>query len=348
MRRAIGPVLGLLLLLEIGVAIVIVLATPGGFGSLASFGFGPERRQEQPVQTFEINGQSANLVIGNGAGKVTIEGNPSATAITINATKIGYGFDDKVFAELPYQVTQNGNTININAEREVKPNIGISGRIEIRVVAPANVAASVKTGSSDVRVSGLENKQQDFNFETGSGSLVVNNLAGNNLRLKSGSGDIRLISLTSTGINAETSSGSISLSDGQSGATRLHTGSGDIRLDRLSSGLDAETGSGSIQVQNSSVTTLRLKTGSGDVRYSGDAKLTSDGQATTGSGSVELNFTNLGNSAPRFDVSTGSGSINFNVRGVNIERNEKHHLTTNNNGPMLRINTGSGDVRVNG
>lgn len=347
MRRAIGPILGLLLILELAVAAGIVMNTPEGFGGLVNFGFGPERRQELPVQTFNIDQQIANLVINNSAGRVVIEGSDTATTVTVNATKIIYGFNDEGFSRLNYQITQNGNTINVTAEQPVKPNIGFTGHVDIQITAPRNAYANIKTGSGDVRVNGLQNADQLYNFETGSGNVTASTVQGSNLRVKTGSGDVRLDTLTGA-LNAETGSGNIILNGLQGQNSRLKTGSGDVRLENVTAALDAETNSGNIEVMSSNVTGLRMKTGSGNVRFNGQATISSDTQVSTGSGNVQLDFNNLGATPPRFDISTGSGSINFNVKGVSIGQNDKHHLTTNNSGSMLRINTGSGDVRITG
>lgn len=347
MRRAIGPVLGLLLLAEIIGAIAIVINTPDGFGGLVNFGIGPERRQEQAAQTFDAGQQPASLVINNGAGRVTIEGSDSATNVTVNATKVIYGFNDEGFAKLNYQISQNGSTINVTAEQPIKPNIGFTGRVDIRITAPRNAYASIKTGSGDVRVSNLQNTAQNFILETGSGSVNASAIQSSNLRVRTGSGDVRLDTLNGT-LDAETGSGSIITNSLQGQSARVKTGSGDVRLDSLKAALDAETNSGSIRVMNSDVTGLRLKTGSGEIRFNGQAVISNDTQITTGSGSVQLDFNSLGANPPRFDITTGSGGINFNVKGINIAQKDKHHLTTGNSGPMLKINTGSGEVRVTG
>jgi DUF4097 and DUF4098 domain-containing protein YvlB len=312
MRRAIGPILGLLLLIEIGVAVAIVLATPDGFGGILNLNIGPERRQEQAVQTFELNGQAGNLVINSAAGHVTIESSSTATAISINATKIIHSTKDEDFNRLIYQVTQNGNTINVTAKPEQLngPTFRFNERVDISITTPRNVAANVKTGSGDVQLSGLENREQSLNIETGSGSVNATNIQGGTLKVK--------------------------------------TGSGEVSLSTVTSGLDVDSGSGAIRVTNSNVTALRLNTGSGEIRFNGQATINADTQVSTGSGSIQLEFNNLGTTPPRFDVSTGSGNINFNVKGISVAQNDKHRVTTGNSGPLLRVNTGSGDVRITG
>ena len=49
--------------------------------------------------------------------------------------------------------------------------------------------------------------------------------------------------------------------------------------------------------------------------------------------------------APGFDISTGSGDINFRLANIQPVTNEKHALKTGGS-PVLNIRTGSGDVTV--
>jgi hypothetical protein len=347
MRRAIGPILGLFLLVEIGVAVAIVLAYPGGFGALADFNVGPERRQEQPVQTFDLGGQTGNLVINNGAGRVTVEADPAANVVTVNATKVINGGNDEAFSRLNYSVTREGNTINIKAERGPTVGINFGARVDIQITTPRNLVANIETGSGNIRVIGLEVADQNFSLNTGSGSITATDLKAANVRLHTGSGGIFISNLSGL-VDAEASSGSITLNNFSSATkTHLKTGSGSIKLDGITGDLDAETSSGTINVQKANVSDLRLNTGSGGISFNGQATFKDGSQIRTGSGSIDLNFTGL-TDKPRFDVSTGSGSINFNVTGLNYNKPDKQHLITNNSGPLVKISTGSGSVKITG
>ncbi len=350
MRRSIGAILAILLVIEIGAAIAIVAIQPNGFGSLANFNVagGPERRQEQPSQTFDLGGQAANLIVTNSNGRVTINGDAKATNLIINAVKIVRGNNDEIFNRFNYTVTKDANTINVKVERIV-PSVGLNlDRVEITVTAPRNLATNVTVGSGNVFVDGLDSRDQNLSFSAGSGNITLNNTQGREIRTNTDSGNVRLNNVTGEA-NSQTGSGNVTISGLTGTLAHLKTGSGDLRIDALAAGLDAETNSGNIQVQSTTnVSSLRLKTGSGDIRFSGQAALNGDAQASTGSGTLELNFTNLSN-PPRFEVSTGSGSINFNIKNLSGQfSNNKHNLTAGNSGPLFRINTGSGDVRISG
>ena len=161
------------------------------------------------------------------------------------------------------------------------------------------------------------------------------------LDASSGSGDV---TDDGVGVNARlhTGSGSIRAKGLKDGFT-VETGSGDIVAEQVGSGdVKAGTGSGSIDLKNISGG-LRAETGSGDIKVTGQPK--SGWKATTGSGSVEMW---VNNSAFSVDATTGSGTIHTDHE-IQVQGSlEKHHITgkISGGGPMVRIQTGSGDIRI--
>ena len=123
----------------------------------------------------------------------------------------------------------------------------------------------------------------------------------------------------------------------------LNTGSGDIRAELVNpSSTKAETGSGSIRL-NGVQGPLKANTGSGDIEIQGQP--TSDWKRETGSGSITLT---TGSSRFSLDASTGSGSIHSDPPISTHGSLEKHHILgdINGGGPTVRIETGSGDIRI--
>jgi hypothetical protein len=164
---------------------------------------------------------------------------------------------------------------------------------------------------------------------------------GTDLAANSGSGDIRVSDLSGPA-KINTGSGSIEAS-GLSGRTALQTGSGDIRAQLSSpSSVKAETGSGSIQLKGVQGE-LYAQTGSGDIDAQGQP--TSGWRLQTGSGSVTLD---TGSSKFSLDASTGSGSVHSDPPITMHGSIEKHHITgdINGGGPAVRVETGSGDIRI--
>ncbi len=164
---------------------------------------------------------------------------------------------------------------------------------------------------------------------------------GTQLEANSGSGDLRLQDLGGP-LKANTGSGSID-AGGFSGRVQLETGSGDIRAGlQAANDVKATTGSGSIHLQGVEGS-LFAETGSGDIEIGGHPS--SPWKLETGSGSVTLN---VGNSHFTLDASTGSGSVHSDPPITTHGALERHHIQgdINGGGPTVRVETGSGDIRI--
>jgi hypothetical protein len=164
----------------------------------------------------------------------------------------------------------------------------------------------------------------DAFLEAGSGSGDINDDGvGQDAKLNTGSGSIH-----ATGLH---------------GSFKIETGSGDIYAEQTGKGdVKAQTGSGSIQLKEIHGA-LNAGTGSGDIKISGSP--TSDWKLETGSGSIEFW---PGTTGFTLDASTGSGSVHTDHEMAVQGSFDRHHITgkVNGGGPTVRIQTGSGDVRI--
>jgi hypothetical protein len=142
-------------------------------------------------------------------------------------------------------------------------------------------------------------------------------------------------------LDAATGSGSIN-DDGIGTNAKLSTGSGSIRATGLQGGFSLGTGSGSIELRGIHGG-LRAHTGSGAIKAEGTP--TGPWHLGTGSGSVQFWS---GNSAFTLDASSGSGGIHSDREMLTMGTSDRHHLTgkIGGGGPTVRIETGSGSVRV--
>lgn len=157
---------------------------------------------------------------------------------------------------------------------------------------------------------------------SGSGDLTIDNVA-DEAKLTTGSGNIHASSLHG-GFTLHTGSGNIFAAQTGTGDVHADTGSGNIELRDIHGGLRATTGSGSIHIAGAPAGDWYIQTGSGNVEFSpGNSGLTLN--ASTGSGSVQTDH----------EMSM-EGTVN------------RHHVTgkINGGGPMVRISTGSGDIRI--
>ena len=161
-------------------------------------------------------------------------------------------------------------------------------------------------------------------LDAGSGSgNVVDDGVGENAKLNTGSGNIQ-----ATGLR---------------GNFTVATGSGNIYAEQVSAGdVKAETGSGNIEVKNIKGS-LRAETGSGGIKAGGAP--TAPWHLQTGSGGVELW---VGDAPVTLDAESGSGSIHTDREMLTQGSTDRHHVTgkLNGGGPTVRVETGSGDIRV--
>jgi hypothetical protein len=161
-----------------------------------------------------------------------------------------------------------------------------------------------------------------LNAESGSGTLIDDGV-GVNAKLSTGSGSIRATGLQG-GFSVGTGSGSIEAEQTGSGDVEAQTGSGSIELKSLHGGLHAQTGSGSIKVTGTPAAPWRI---------------------ITGSGGVEL-WT--GNAGFNLDAETGSGGVHSDREFTTQGSLDRHHVTgrVGGGGPLVRVETGSGGVRI--
>jgi DUF4097 and DUF4098 domain-containing protein YvlB len=156
-----------------------------------------------------------------------------------------------------------------------------------------------------------------------------------------GSGDVEIREVGAS-LKAQSGSGSVR-ARGIKGAATLGTGSGDIELQQTGAGdVKAETGSGNIRLRGLSGA-LKASTGSGDIEAEGQPS--ADWRLSTGSGSIRLG---VGSARFNLDADTGSGVINV-AQPITMQGSLNHHHVTgsvNGGGPVIRANTGSGDIQI--
>src|SRR5579863_4831149 len=164
----------------------------------------------------------------------------------------------------------------------------------------------------------------DAFLEASSGSGDINDDGiGENARLNTGSGSIRATGLHG-GFKVETGSGDIYAEQTGEGDVKAQTGSGRIELKEIHGGLHAGTGSGDIKITGSPTSDWKLETGSGSVEFS------------------------PGSTGFVLDASTGSGSVHSDHEMTVQGSFDKQHISdkVGGGGPTVRIETGSGDVRI--
>jgi hypothetical protein len=224
----------------------------------------------------------------------------------------------------------SGNTIHIYGK--VKSNWGANDE-KVREIA---AHPPIEQTGSIVRIGqhseNLHNISIDYDIEApansfldaGSGSgNVTDEGVGENAKLNTGSGEVHATGLHGS-FTVGTGSGNIYAEQSSPGDVKAETGSGNIELKDLKGTLRAHTGSGNIKAGGAPTGPWHLGTGSGNVElWAGDAPLT-------------------------LDAESGSGNIHTDREMLTQGSNDKHHVTgkLNGGGPLVRVETGSGDIRV--
>lgn len=225
------------------------------------------------------------------------------------------GADNQVHIFGKVRSTWGGNDAQVR-EIAAHPPIEQTGNI-VRIGARHENLHNI---SIDYEIQAPENSFLDAG--SGSGDIVVDGV-GENAKLNTGSGNIRATGLRG-GFTVGTGSGDIYAEQTGAGDVKAETGSGKVELRNLHGGLRAGTGSGDIKVAGTPTAPWRLETGSGTIEFW------------------------AGNSPLTLDASTGSGSIRTDREMLTQGSSDKHHVTgkLNGGGPTVRIETGSGDIRV--
>jgi len=160
-----------------------------------------------------------------------------------------------------------------------------------------------------------------LNAATGSGNISDTGV-GQGAKLTTGSGNITASGIDG-GFRAQTGSGNISIDGSGQGDAEAQTGSGSIELKGVHGGLTAQTGSGGIKASGTPSSPWKLRTGSGTVQLS------------------------IGNAPIDLDASSGSGSISTQAASTQTTADKHHlHAQLNGGGPEVRVQTGSGSIRV--
>lgn len=157
---------------------------------------------------------------------------------------------------------------------------------------------------------------------SGSGDLTIDGV-GDHARLSTGSGNIHASGIRN-GFNAGTGSGNIWIEQIGEGDVKAETGSGNMELRNLRGTVRAGTGSGDIRIGGAPIGPWKLETGSGNIDY-------------------------WPSTAPfTLDASTGSGTVHSDKEILMQGTTDRHHILgkINGGGPVVRIETGSGDIRV--
>lgn len=207
-------------------------------------------------------------------------------------------------------------------------NVSILGggqHIVLKVRIPRGIPKlTAKTGSGNIRVSGLE--LESLEGSSGSGNVDIEELVADRLKGHAGSGNVSLI-------HAEFIS------------AKLETGSGNVKAERIKGrDLQGSTGSGNIKM-DAAVAEYRLGAGSGNVKLKA-VGATERVDLSAGSGSVRLELE--GAAGMEATVRTGSGSTHIAWGEEEPQKVKNGTYAYGNSACKVKANTGSGSIRIFG
>ena len=179
------------------------------------------------------------------------------------------------------------------------------------------------------------NCDEEFNIKTSSGDIIVPDLEGDNIELKTASGKIQCGNINNG--NIETSSGDILIGNGNE--VTLKASSGNIKAGDFNK-LSAEASSGYIEIGTISED-AKVKTASGKITLNGANKL----KAEAISGDIKIN--SIENNC---EISSTSGNIIVDRANINensfIKTNSGNVVINNKNDIYVETETTSGDADV--
>ena len=277
-----------------------------------------ERLTLTEAVTLDVDTGSGSIEVSTGPGReVTIHGKikvqrRSFWRRAVDSEKV----IEQVLANPPIELSDGLLKVGRFEDRSLGRRVSIS----YEIVVPADSEVRAGTGSGSISV---EDIAAPVSVSSGSGSLTLENIGGP-VKASAGSGSIRAAGVAGE-FAGSTGSGSIYLSQTAPGDVRVSTGSGSTELSGIAGALEASAGSGSITAEG---------------RQAGDWKI------KTGSGGIRVNLPD--DAAFRLDAETNSGSITIDSPVTLTGKNSRRHVRgeVRGGGPLLRVDTGSGDIRV--
>ena len=228
----------------------------------------------------------------------------------------------------PVSATSGGGTIDIGTiGGDLRVETG-GGDIRIRM---ANGELNAQSGGGNIWI---ESASRNTQVETGGGAIQVRR-AGGSLRAESGGGDLDIGDVGGSA-SVETGGGGIRLASAK-GDVRAETGGGNIQLNGLWGGVSASSGAGSITAefmgQAGRKAESRIETSVGNIRVLIPSGLALTVQALVDSGqerSIQTDFPELkikseGDFGPRETYANGA---------------------INGGGPVLKLNTSTGNIQI--
>lgn len=299
------------------------------FGSSpASAEFRLERQLAlSPGQTLTVDARSAS---------VTLTGDSSSGA-SVTLTSARSDFDRRFDVDFNQQAS--GLTITIKRRDDWLWPWGDRDRTHLDVRVPHNTAASIYTSGGAIQVSALGGPVR---LQTSGGSLQVDDVEGD-VKAKTSGGSIRMMHVRGD-LTGDTSGGSIDVGDVK-GAIRVDTSGGTIRIAGVTGDVHAKTSGGGVIVRGAGGRVEASSSG-GSVTVGFAAGNGSGGLLSSSGGSVRAELDPAVAISIEATSSGGGVKSDLSVTTSGYISSRSLHGELNGGGPLLRLRSSGGDVRI--
>ena len=272
-------------------------------------------------RTFEVSpGGTLNVRTDRGSIEVaTADADEVAVRVEIEARSD----EDRERFGLTFE--QDNGSVSVEGKVEDRGRWNWNGdrlRIKYIITVPEQYNVDLQTSGGSISVEDLEGEVE---AETSGGSLSFGLIQGD--------------------IKGRTSGGSISL-DGTSGNADVHTSGGSIWLGKVAGTVKARTSGGSITIDEVAGT-IDAETSGGSIRAAITEQPEGDCELRTSGGSITVRLAD--GIGVDVDASTSAGRVTteFDVPPRDKDEMDELEASINGGGPMLRLRTSAGSVRIN-
>jgi DUF4097 and DUF4098 domain-containing protein YvlB len=332
-----------------------------------------DRQEKEEKATVPAKGKVA-LVVKNARGRTVVVGRPDASSVSIVATKVATGRDDKESRELldrmKIDISEAGDEVTVETKdgnkyedwgwsvmSVVKGNRR-SAWVDYTIEVPVYYRVDAGTTSGEVRISNI-NGRADVGATSGDVTLR-GVLAGG--RVSMTSGDLEATDIGGDfAVNA--TSGNVTV-DNVRGKLSISGTSGDFDISRVEKDVDVELTSGDFVLEGCSGNVV-FSAASGDARMS-EVDGSIDASSSSGdivvlispigdrkfafsssSGDIDISYLPAKNYGFQLDVATHSGSIEGDMP-IRVSRVDRRRLqgVVGSGSSQVKIETASGDVSI--
>lgn len=203
-----------------------------------------------PSVTFSMDQVSDVSIENAGSGDIIVtEGDGPGASGSIACDDAGF------LAAARVRPNEDTRQLRITLPRQ---RIGRGRRVDIALEVPAGVNLEIEAGSADIAIGVIAGRAR---LASGSGDITI--IGASELNCSTGSGDIRVRTLTGAEARLSSGSGDIDVEDCEV-AVQAKSGSGDVTIRSLSANLRASSGSGDIHVP-STTGSVDLRSASGSL-----------------------------------------------------------------------------------